>query len=354
MNAPAAKPRVAMLADYGARDLYDDGVVVRAHRNESALPPPEHVVEALRSIDVDLLRNYPSALQSRSIAALAKRLGVDPSCIVLGNGADDILAAVTNAFVAPGDCVVTVTPTFGMYARNVAVAGGELRTLPYLRRWELDVDRLVALADERTKLVILGHPNNPTGEPLSPQALTAIARALPGVLIAIDEVYLTFSDASLLAVAQNYENVAIVGSLSKVGALAGMRVGYAAAAPEVSAALRRVMPPFPIGAASLVAAEAYASGGAATDAFERALAAQVERSLDAIVSAIARRARTIWRGPSNFVLADFGDDAEPLERRLREAGIAVRSFSGPEMAGCLRFCALDDASTAALVEAFDA
>jgi histidinol-phosphate aminotransferase len=353
VSAPLAKAPVAALADYAEREVLDDGVTIRAHRNESSLPPPEHVIAALRSIDADLLQNYPSALQRRTVAAFAARLGVEPAWVVLGNGADDVLNALANAYVAPGDVAVTVAPTFGTYARAVAIAGGTLRTLPYQRRWELDVERFIDLA-RGAKLAFLGHPNNPTGEALDARALARIARALPDVLIAVDEVYLTFSEASLIGAVREFSNVAVIGSLSKVGALAGLRIGYAAAAPDVAAAIRRVMPPFPVGAAALVAAEAYANGGAATDAFERALALQVDRSLDAIVAAIGPRARAIWRGPSNFVLADFGDAAGPIEERLRGAGIAVRTFSDPSMAGCLRFCALDDRATSTLIEAFDA
>jgi len=359
MIAPAAapprpKPSVAALADYELRDVDDGGVVVRAHRNEAALAPPGHVVAALRSIDVEEVRRYPSDLQRRSIAALARRLGTEPANVVLGNGADDVLTAIVNAFVGPQDCMVTVAPTFGTYARAVAVAGGSTRTLRYRRKWELDPAALIALAGEDARLIVLGHPNNPTGEPLEAAVLDRIARALPSCLIVVDEVYLAFSSRSLVQAAGAYANVAVVGSLSKVGALAGLRVGYAVAPDKIAAAIRRVMPPFPVGAASLIATEAYAAGGEQTDAFERALARQVERSLDAIVAAIRPRARSIWRGDTNFVLADVGDEAARLQLRLAEAGIAVRSFGDPDLAGCLRFCALDDAATGALLEALDA
>jgi histidinol-phosphate aminotransferase len=353
VNAPRAKASVAALADH-AWHLDEDRALFRAHCNEAALPPPEHVVAAVRAIDVELLRRYPGALQRRTIAALARRLDVDPACIVLGNGADDVLSAIASAFVGAGDSAVTPAPAFSTYARAVAVAGGELRALRYRRRWELDVAAAIELADPRTTLVVLGHPNNPTNDPVDPAALAALAGALPNALIVVDEVYLTFSQRSLLRIAQDYANVAVVGSLSKVGALAGLRVGYAVASPEVASAIRRVMPPFPVGAASLIAAEAYAGGGAATDIFERALARQIDRSLNAIVTAIRPRARSIWCGPSNFVLADFGSDAIGIERHLARRGIAIRSFTDPDLAGCLRFCALDERSTSTLVAALGA
>jgi histidinol-phosphate aminotransferase len=348
VNVPLAKPAVEALADYAPRELSDDGVVVRAHRNEAALPPPEHVIAALRSIDADALRCYPVALQRRAIAALAVRLGVEAQCVVFGNGADDVLGAIAGAFLRAGDLALTVAPTFGTYARAVTVAGGELRTLRYARRWTLDADALIALAGTEAKLVILGHPNNPTGEPLAAEDLARIAGALPGALIVVDEVYLAFSGRSFVRVAQGFDNVAIVGSL------AGMRIGYAVAPPDIAAAIRRAMPPFPLGAPALLAAEAYAGGGAATAAYDRALAEQVVCSLDALAGTLRPRARALWRGLSNFFLADFGDDASEIEERLQRAGIAVRSFTDPDLAGCLRICALDDRDTALVIEAINA
>jgi histidinol-phosphate aminotransferase len=354
VNAPVAKASVATLADYTPRELSDAGVPVRAHRNEAALPAPEHVIAALRSIDASLLSRYPDDLQTRAIGALAKRLGVEPACMVLGNGADDVLGAIANTFLAPGDRAVTVSPTFGTYARAIAVAGAKLQTLRYRDRWKLDVDALIALALGGAKVVILGHPNNPTGEPLENGAIARIAAALPTALIVVDEVYLTFSKRSLVSTACDFANVVVVGSLSKVAALAGLRVGYATAGPRVATTIRRAMPPFPVGAPALVATEAYASGGAATDFFEHSLASQIERSLELISAVIRPRARSVWRGPSNFLLADFGNDAMAIEARLLDRGVAVRSFSDPALTGCLRFCALDDRSTRALIEAFDA
>ena len=331
-----------VLADYTHRELCDDGVLIRAHRNEAPVPAPEHVVAALRTIDASLLGKYPDESQRRAIAALASRLRTEPASIVLGNGADDVLCALSKAFVDPGDNVLAVTPTFGTYARAVAFAGGELRSLRYQERWKLDANKLIALADERTRMVILGHPNNPTNEPLELVTLGLISRALPQALVVVDEVYLSFSQRTLVRAAHDIANVVIVGSLSKVAALAGLRIGYAVANRRNAAAIRRVMPPFPVGVASLVAAEAYARGGAATDRFEAELANQVDRSLDAILAVIRPKAQTIWRGSSNFVLADFGDAAETIERNLAVRGIAVRSFADPDLCGCLRFCALDD------------
>ena len=127
------------------------------------------------------------------------------------------------------------------------------------------------------------------------------------------------------------------------------RVGYAVASERIAAGLRRVIQPFPLSAASVVAANAYICGGAETAAFETALATQTTRSLNAIVDGVGRFADSVWRGPANFVLMDFGARATIIEAALANNGIAARSYAGSELNGCLRFCAADDDATAELV-----
>ena len=180
------------LPDYDLRESTDFGARLRVHRNESPLPPPEHVVAAVRSIDADALRYYPASL-SRSVAkALASRLEVRPRNVVLCNGADEALLALARVSLGRGDNVVTLRPSFGMYARAAGIAGAQVRELRYARRWTLDPEALLRLADARTRLVFLGHPNNPTGETLAPETLLLLARSLPNALIAVDEIYLSF------------------------------------------------------------------------------------------------------------------------------------------------------------------
>lgn len=340
---------IAALSDYDARDMRDDGVRVRLHRNESALPPPAHIVDAVRNLDGESLRTYPVELQRRFVTALAKRLNTQPERVAIGNGADELLAALTRAFVSAGDNVLTVTPTFGMYARTAAMAGAELRTVSYARRWEIDPQAFVERADDRTKLVIVGHPNNPTGDALRSEHLAFLSRSLPHATIAVDEIYLTLGSASLLSFANSLANVAVIGSLSKIAALAGLRVGYAVAEPQLAAALRRVIPPYPLSVAALAAANAYVCGGPLTAAYDVALQAQVARSLDAIVFGIGPFARWCWRGPASFVLMDFGDIAKTIAAKLAERGIAVRTYDTPELKGAIRFCAANDEVTDELI-----
>ena len=345
---------IAAIPDYDPRDLSDDGISIRLHRNEGALPPPAFVLDAIRTLEAETLRTYPTALQRDVTTRLAARFGRSADNVALGNGADEILGACARIALDPGDVVLTATPTFGMYARVVALAGGQLRRAPYTTRWRFDAQALLEAADERTRLVILGHPNNPTTDPLRAADLATIARTLPNALVLIDEVYLAFSDRSLAREASAFENVVVVGSFSKCASLAGARVGYALAAPSVAAALRRTLGPYPVSALSLVATQAYLRDPSRTRSYETQLEAQVARSLDAFACAFAPFAREIWRGPANFLLLDCGARAEQLRDALAARGIAVRTFDDPMLAGMLRVSATTDDATAAVVAALRA
>jgi histidinol-phosphate aminotransferase len=309
------------------------------------------VLRAVRALQPEHLQRYPTDELERLESALAARLGRPRSAVVVGSGADDMLFALARAYLSAGDNVVTVRPTFGMYATVAELTGASVRAIPYTRRWALDPLALVRAADRRTKLVILGHPNNPTGDALAVESVVRLSKALPNALVVVDEVYLALSPASLVSKVDGLPNVVVVGSLSKAAALAGIRVGYAAAAEHVVATLRRATAPYPVGVASLAAGIAYLTGGAETERFERRLTEQVARSLDTIAAAIGPLADGCWRGAGNFVLLDFGDRADEIVASLAAAGIAVRRIAAPDIPGGIRVCALDDAYTAELIAA---
>jgi histidinol-phosphate aminotransferase len=240
-----------------------------------------------------------------------------------------------------------------MYARAVAMCGAVVREVPYRRRWQLDVDELLANVDRKTHLVFLGHPNNPTGERLPIAMLERLARAIPKTLIVVDEVYLALCAESLVGAARTLPNVVVAGSLSKVCALAGLRVGFATGDSEVISAFRRVLAPYAISVASLLGAQAYLRDGEAARAFERAIALQTQRSLDAIAGALTPYAISLWRGLGTFLLADLGTEAAPIVDALRRRRIAVRAFPTGELRTCIRVCALDEGATAELVSALN-
>jgi histidinol-phosphate aminotransferase len=342
---------MSSIAPYPAQDLSDEGVRVRMHRNEAAIPPPEHVIEAVRAIDAAALRVYPTDAQRSLVAELAASANRTSESVVVANGADELLCGIARAFLEPGDEALFADPSFGMYARAVTLARGVPRRVHYRRRWRLDVEELLNHATPRTKLILLGNPNNPTTDALLPSDVVALSQRLPQAVIAIDEVYLSLSSPSLSLLCASLPNAIVVRSFSKIAALAGMRVGYALAPEPLAVELRSSISPYPLSVASIAATRAYIGNPARTREFETRLAAQVSRSLDAIEAGLRPVAREVWRGAANFLLADMGANAGALVDALSNDGIAVRTFDHPLLEGIIRISAASDEDTDAFLGA---
>lgn len=326
--------------------------MIRADLNEACLPPPSHVLDAVRNASPSTLWRYPGERCDEARFALAARLRVDASNLILGNGADEVITLIMRSRLRPGDNIVTLRPTFGMYARVARSLGVEARAVPYRRRWQPDAGDIVSACDGRTKVIFLGHPNNPTGEALEPALLRSVAQRCPQAFVVVDEVYLCLGERSLSREARGLFNVAVIGSLSKVAALAGIRFGYAVCPSDVAAAVGAIEAPFPVSGLSLEATLAFLKGGEATREFERLLLEQTDRSLQTIVREIGELAANVWASAANFVLMEFSVPGSEIADALRAEGVAVRSFDDPSLRNCVRFCALNDRETDQLVEAF--
>jgi histidinol-phosphate aminotransferase len=308
--------------------------------NEGQLHPliAGRVREALANVP---LTRYPNA--SPLAARLAEQFGVATERVLVTAGGDDAIDRACRATLLAGDNIVLAAPTFEIFARCAKLQGAQVRS----SGWEGDfpLASLAAQIDDRTRMVVVVSPNNPTGGVVSLEAIATLARLAPHAMVLVDYAYIEFADVDPTREVLGFRNVVMVRTLSKALGLAGLRVGYAIGAPDCIAAMRAVGLPFSVSVAGLAAAEA------AMD------------SLDAIVPMVAQRAHAeraslieVLRGvarvlPSqaNFVLADFGSSAraERVWRGLGEKGISVRRFAnqaeGSLLARSLRIsCPLDE------------
>ena len=350
---PRVRPAVAQLPEYDPDEISDGSPDVRAHRNENVLGAPPHVVAALRALGPGDYAQYPGDRYARFLEALSRKLRVGVQRIAIGNGADDVLSALADVYLEEGDAMVVMHPTFSMYARNAIRRGANVRSVHYRTRWRVDAGDVLAACDARTRLLILGNPNNPTGDMLPADVLARLLDGLPDALVVVDEVYSDLTGRSFVELVQSRDNLAIVSSFSKVPALAGLRVGYVAGTPQTASAVRRVLAPHSINIAAVVAATAYLEGGGLTERFVRRYREQVARSLAAIAAACAPLAKSVYTGEANFVIAEFGARAPAVLRVLDRAGIRVRALAPDELDGGIRLTAQDDTATAKIVAALD-
>jgi len=349
---PAARSTLASLPDYTVAEVGAPDASFRSHHNENALGAPPHVMDALRRLTNDEVSRYPEGRYAELLAAFARSVGVDSQCVAAGNGADEVLSALIDGYAGPGKNVVMMKPSFGWYSRFAKRSGASVREIAYRTRFEMNAYDVLSRCDERTGVAIFGNPNNPTGDLLPRAALFAMLERAPQTLVVVDETYVELSERSFAGTLGEYPNLAIVRSMSKVPALAGLRLGFLASTPEVAGAVRRWIQPYPLNAAAVVAGLAYINGGALSREFAGRYRHLVRSSLNAIAQACRPIARVVYPSAANFLLVDFGTDANRVGAALEARSIRVRRYDGNAgLDTCLRISALDESGTAAVVTA---
>lgn len=231
--------RVAGLKPYVPGEQPASVSLVKLNTNEHALPPSTAVLDAIRAIEGDVLRRYPdpTAASLRNAIANAESLSVEQ--VFVGNGSDEVLAHLWLGFLSERS-VQTLDTTYGFYPVWARLYGSDLIEVPLLSDFSVDLDALKASADA----IVLANPNAPTGLALSKKEIESLVVANRNRLVVIDEAYYGFGAESAAPLVPEYDNLIITRSLSKSHALAGLRVGYALAQPELIEGLNRVKDSF--------------------------------------------------------------------------------------------------------------
>lgn len=289
------------------------------------------------------LQRYPQPQPEALRARLAELYGARPEQLLIGRGSDEAIDLLVRALCrAERDPVVIAPPVFGMYAVCAKLQGAPIVEVPLVERADGWTSDLAAIRDvataRRAKIVFLCSPGNPTGELITLAAIRALAQALAGrALVVVDEAYIEYADAeSATTLIDDYPNVAVLRTLSKLHALAGARIGTLIADPDLIAVLRRCQAPYPVPAPCAALALRALAPDAVEQARERAARVGAER--DRLLQALPGIAgvRRAYRSAGNFLLVRF-DDAETACRRLLGAGVVVRDMrASPGLGDALR------------------
>ena len=294
--------------------------LLRLDHNERLFPAPE-LVPLLARVPATALTRYPDAtgLERR----LARRWGVAADRVLVTGGADDAIDRICRRFLAGSREMVTVVPTFQMMPAFARLAGGRVREIPALddpAPLEPTLDRL----GERTGLVTVISPHNPTGRAASAARMLEIAERLPsGAMLLADLAYVEFADRDPTAALLERDNILVVRTLSKAWGLAGLRVGYVLGPRTAIAELRASGSPFPLASPSVWLAERALELG---DRITADYVAAVRSERNRLHSALGEAGTAAFASEANFILAST-KHAAALERRFRRAGIAVRLFA---------------------------
>src|SRR5215831_16916291 len=304
---------------------------IRLASNESALGPSPHAVAAYRALAGEIHR-YPEGNAEELREALGRRHGLDPGRIVCGAGSDELITLLLRCYAGPGDEVLYSRHGFLMYPINAMAVGATPVAAPE-RDLTTDVDALLAGVTDRTRIVFIANPNNPTGTYLGAQELARLQAGLrPSVLLVIDAAYAEFVNRNDyepgIALVNRADNVVMLRTFSKIYALAGLRLGWAYCPPAIADVLNRVRSPFNVSSA------AQAAGIAAVEdieAFNRARAHN-ERWLPWFSDRLRALGLVLTPSVANFVLARFPDDprknADAAFAFLQSRGILTRQMGG--------------------------
>ena len=334
---PLVRPNIAALAPYStARDEYDGPIGIFLDANESPYD--------------NGYNRYPDPHQAELKARIGTIKGIPVENLFLGNGSDEAIDLVFRIFCEPGkDNAVIMAPSYGMYGVAAAINDVAVRSVFLDGNFALDNEELLAACDERTKVIFLCSPNNPSGNAFELKQLLDICDRFPGVVV-VDEAYVDFSGkGSLAAEATVRENLIVLQTLSKARAMAGLRIGLAISSAEIIRLMSMVKYPYNLSRAAMEKAMGF-------------LDKYIDEEVDTIITERKRLAallprypfiRRVFASDANFLLVRV-DDANGLYDYLLDKGIIVRNRTRvPGCAGCLRLTVGLPAENEALLNALD-
>ena len=339
------RPAIDALRAYAPGEQPPAGVdVVKLNTNENPYPPSPRALAALGAVDAESLRRYPQPFADTFRRSAAEVLDVDPEWILVGNGSDDLLTMLFRAVTGAGRAVAYPAPTYVLYRTLAAIQGAPALEAPFDEEYTLPVD---ALAESEAALTIVANPNSPSGTAATIGQLAELADRAAGV-VAVDEAYVAFADGSALDLVRRNDRVIVLRTLSKSHGLAGLRLGFGIAHPDLLSGLAKVKDSYSVDAV------AAAVGAAAVRdvAYTRETVERIRRTRARLGRALADRGFRIWPSQANFVLARPADgDARRLYHGLRERGVLVRYFAEPGLADKLRITVGTEQETTRLLSA---
>ena len=321
--------------------------VIKLNGNENPYGPSPKVAEALANFK--LYNLYPDPQQRRVRDALSEYLGVGPEHIVAGNGSDEIIDLVLRMYLGPGEKIIDLAPTFGMYSVCARTCGGDVVTVPRDESFEIDVEATQLAVDSRTKAIFLASPNNPTGN-IAPEWQVRSLLEM-GILVVVDEAYYEFCGQTVLPLVTEYPNLIVLRTFSKWAGLAGLRIGLGVMHPDIARVMMSVKPPYNVNLAAETALLASLADREELVNRVNRIVAERDRMFSLLKGLPGVRP---WPSQANFVLFQLPPGkAKGVFEGLATKGIFLRHFSSPRLKDYLRVSAGLPHETDAVIAALD-
>jgi len=318
--------------------------VVKLNTNENPYPPSPAAMKVLRELDGEHLRRYPQPTARTFQEAAGKALGYDADWILPGNGSDDLLTMIFRACAEPGQAVAYPMPTYTLYRTLAQIQNAETIEAPFDDEFRLPTD---ALADAAAAVTLVANPNAPSGTPYKASELEALAGRVAGLMV-VDEAYADFAETTAIDLPRRCENVIVLRTLSKGYSLAGLRLGFGIARPDVLAGLMKVKDSYNVDAVACAAGAA----AIADQAYKNECAAKVRATRSVLAGRLEAMGFAVWPSQANFLLVrPPGGRARELYESLKKRGILIRYFQQPGLDDKVRISVGTDDETALLVRA---
>jgi len=308
--------------------------IIKLASNENPLGPSPKALEAMQRV-ITQLNLYPDGNAFYLKQALAKKLGVQTANLILGNGSNEIIEFIGHAYMGPGVDVVVSQYCFAVYPLVTKLFGANLVTVP-AQKYGHDLPAMLKAITPNTRVVFVANPNNPTGTLASKNDLRRFVDAIPAnVLLALDEAYIEFLDNPTDFVAEirdgKRQNVVVMRTFSKIFGLAGLRLGYAIAHPDLISAFEKIRQPFNINAI----AQAGALAALADDEHMRRTRDNNSAGLRFFEKACRELNLEVIPSSANFLLVKAGEGQRVFEALQRE-GVITRPMGGYQLAEWIR------------------
>ena len=296
--------------------------------NENPLGPSPLAVKALRK-GISGLNRYPDGSCFYLRSALSEKLSVSGSDIIFGNGSNEIIELAVRTFLSPGDEAIMAHPSFVVYSMIVQAVQGKSVVVP-LREWRHDLEAMAAGITDKTKIIFIANPNNPTGTINTMEEMDSFMEKVPDrVLVVVDEAYYEYVRSGDYADSMSYyglgRNILMLRTFSKIYGLAGLRVGYGIAKAEIITEMNKVRQPFNVNTLAQMAAAAALKDQAHVEKSRRTN----ERGIKYLYRQLKALKIDFIPSQANFIYVPLRDDAAPqLYNDLLKEGIIVRPM-GP-------------------------
>jgi histidinol-phosphate aminotransferase len=319
---------------------------LRLDFNESTVGCSPRVLARLRSLDAETLARYPEREPVERV--VAEFLGLDTAEILLTNGVDEAIHLLCSTYLDPGDEAIVVVPTFAMYAIFAQAEGARLIQVLSGENFTFPLEELLARISQRTRVIAIANPNNPTGMAVACEILVQVARAAPNAALLVDEAYFEFHGETILSPTARPANLFVARTFSKAYGLAGLRIGILAGHARPMAMVRRIASPYNVNAVAL----AVVPQALQDREYVEHYVAEVKRGRARLERELKSLGLRFWPSRANFVLMRAGPAHAEFVQALRARGILVRDRnSDPGCAGCVRLTVGSEEHTRTLIDA---